>query len=68
MRRSLDAEMTEQAAEHRGVDASSLRAPEDDPAVVVALPGFLKGSPGPPPRQGNPVSALRLQAGMVQTS
>ena len=38
-----------------------LRAPEDDLAVVVALPGFLEDLQGPP-RQGNPVSALRLHA------
>ncbi len=58
---SSDAEMPEQLAEHRGVDPSSLRAPEHDPAATVELPGFLEDLQGPP-RQGNPVLALRLHA------
>ena len=61
MGRSCDAETPKQLAEHRGVDPSSLRAPEHDPAIVEALPGFLEDLQGPP-RQGNPVLALRLHA------
>ena len=59
--RSCDAETPERLAEHRGVDPSSLRAPEHDPAAAVELPGFLEDLQGPP-GQGNPVLALRLHA------
>ena len=56
MGRSCDAETPEQLAEHRGVDPSSLRAPEHDPAAAVELPGFLEDLEGAP-GQGNPVLA-----------
>ena len=35
MRRTVEAETPEQGAKHRGIDPSSPRAPEHEPAVVV---------------------------------
>ena len=58
---TVDTETPEQGAKHRGVDPSSPRAPEHDPALVVELPGFLEDLQRPP-RQGNPVLALPLHA------